>query len=255
MLEWKGVTVSYDKKTAAADVSLSVREGEWLMLCGPNGSGKTTLLEAAAGVLPYRGSILLEGGEVREMKSASRARKMAVLSQGSRVDEDFTVAETVALGLYASRRNRFFPAPDGEERVARALEMTMLTPLRDRRMTELSGGESQRVFLAQVFCQETDVLLLDEATRSLDMRYQKEIYDLVRAWLARGGRCAVSVEHDLDLCRLYGTHCALLREGHLVACGRAGEVMTGENLGKTFDMDAEEWIREKKSVWKGWMER
>ena len=121
MLEWKGVTVCYDKKPAAEDVSLVVREGEWLMLCGPNGSGKTTLLEAAAGVLPYRGSILLCGGEVREMKNAFRARKMAVLSQGSRVDEDFTVAETVALGLYASRRSRFFPAPDGEERVAREI--------------------------------------------------------------------------------------------------------------------------------------
>ncbi len=254
MLEWKGVTVCYDKKPAVRKVSLGVRAGEWLMLCGPNGSGKTTLLEAAAGVLPYTGSILLEGAEVSAMKSTLRARKMAVLSQDSHVDEDFTVAETVSLGLYASRRGRFFPVPDGEERVVRALEMTGLGDMARRRMTELSGGESQRVFLAQVFCQETDVLLLDEAARSLDMRYQKEIYDLVGAWLAGGKRCAVSVEHDLDLCRLYGSHCALLSGGSLVACGRTAEVMTGENLKKTFDMDAGDWIRRKKNAWKGWDE-
>ena len=249
MLEWKGVTVRYGQKTAAGEVSLAVREGDWLMLCGPNGSGKTTLVEAAGGVIPYEGSILLNGSEVRDMKSARRARQMAVLCQHNHTDADFTVAETVALGLYASRRRRFFPDPDGEERVARALEMTGLSDMAGRRMTELSGGEGQRVYLAQVFAQDADVLLLDEAARSLDMRYQKEIYDLVRAWLERGGRCAVSVEHDLDLCRLYGTRCALLARGRLVASGPAGEVMTAENLRNTFDMDVDGWIRRKKSVW------
>ncbi len=249
MLEWRHVTVRYDGRAAVQDVSMAVREGEWLMLCGPNGSGKTTLLEAAGGVNPYEGSILLRGREVRGMKSAERARQMAVLSQGNRVEEDFTVAETVSLGLYASRRGRFAPVPEGEERVRRALEMTGLAGMASRRMTALSGGESQRVFLAQVLCQDTDVLLLDEATRSLDMRYQKEIYDLVRTWLSRGGRCAVSVEHDPDLCRLYGTHCALLAGGRLVACGPADTVMTGDHLRRTFDMDAEEWILRKKSIW------
>ncbi len=251
MLEWKHVTVRYDRKTAAEDVSFSVGEGEWLMLCGPNGSGKTSLIEAAGGVVPYEGSILLKGTEVRNMRSAARAREMAVLSQGSRVEEDFTVAETVALGLYASRRSRFSPAPEGERRVREALEMTGLADMASRRMTALSGGESQRVFLAQVLCQDTDVLLLDEATRSLDMRYQKEICDLVRAWLSRGRRCAVSVEHDLDLCRLYGTHCALLHGGRRVAFGRIDEVMTKEHLQRTFDMDADGWIRQKKSIWEG----
>ncbi len=249
MLEWKRVTVRYDRKIAAEDVSLTVREGEWLMLCGPNGSGKTTLVEAAGGVLPYEGSILLDGEEVREMKSARRARKMAVLCQNNHTDGDFTVAETVALGLYASRRNRFFPAPDGEERVAEALEMTGLSALAARRMSALSGGECQRVFLAQTLAQNTDILLLDEAARSLDMRYQKEICDLVRLWLSRGGRCAVSVEHDLDLCRLYGTHCALMSSDRLLAAGRAEDVMTPENLNRTFDMDVEGWILQKKKAW------
>ena len=92
MLEWKDVTVRYDGKTAVDGVSLSVRAGEWLMICGPNGSGKTSLIEAAGGVLPYGGSILLNGREVSKMKSAARAREMAVLSQDNHVDEAFTVA-------------------------------------------------------------------------------------------------------------------------------------------------------------------
>ena len=250
MLEWKGVTVRYGQKIAAENVSLEVREGDWLMLCGPNGSGKTTLVEAAGGVLPYEGSILLNGGEVRGMKSVVRARQMAVLCQNSRADGDFTVAETVALGLYASRKRRFFPSPDGEERVAEALEMTGLSAMAGRRMTELSGGESQRVHLAQVLAQNADVLLLDEAARSLDLRYQKEICDLVRAWLSRGGRCAVSVEHDLDLCRLYGTHCALIARGRITAFGRTRDVMTAENLAGTFDMDVDGWMRQKRDAWK-----
>ena len=254
MLEWKDVTVRYDGKTAVDGVSLSVRAGEWLMICGPNGSGKTSLIEAAGGVLPYGGSILLNGREVSKMKSAARAREMAVLSQDNHVDEAFTVAETVSLGLYASRRSRFSPPPDGEERVARAIERTGLKGMETRRMTSLSGGESQRVFLAQVLAQDTGVLVLDEATRSLDMRFQKEIYDLVLAWLAEGGRCAVSVEHDLDLCRMYGTHCALMSRGRVTAAGPADRVMIPENLAETFDMDVDGWIRRKKDIWKGWEE-
>ncbi len=248
MLIWDRVTVRYGERTAVREASFAVREGDWLMLCGPNGSGKTSLLEAAAGTEPYEGSIRLMGRESGPLGNRERASLMAVLSQNNRVEEDFTVGETVALGLYA-RQKRFGEAADAKERVALALERTGLKGMEKRRMPTLSGGESQRVFLAQVLIQEPRVLLLDEMAHSLDMRFQKEIYDLVRAWLREGGRAVVSVEHDLDMALLYGTRGVLLREGQVQAEGPLPEVFSPQALQRTFGMDVSAWMKDKKRLW------
>lgn len=249
MLVWDRVTVCYGDREAVREASFSAGEGEWVMLCGPNGSGKTTLLEAAAGTLPYEGSIRLMGRESRGMRNRERAEKLAVLSQNSRLEEDFTVEETVALGLYARKRRRFERIDGEEELIAGALERTGLEGMGKRRMLTLSGGEAQRVFLSQVLIQQPRVLLLDEPARSLDLRYQKEIYDLVLSWLREGGRAVVSVEHDLDLALAYGSRAVLLREGRVRAEGKLPELFSAENLMETFGMDVRAWMEERKQNW------
>lgn len=249
MLRWDRVTVRYGDRTAVREASFSAGEGDWVMLCGPNGSGKTSLLEAAAGTIPYEGSIRLMGMESGRLRNRDRASRMAVLSQNNRVEEAFTVEETVALGLYARRRRRFDTDPEDRKRVSAVLERTGLAGMKKRRMPSLSGGETQRVFLAQVLIQQPGVLLLDEPAHSLDMRYQKAIYDLVRAWLGEGGRAVVSVEHDLDLAQAYGSRAVLIREGRILAEGPLPEVFSGENLRGTFDMDVRAWMRERKRFW------
>ena len=127
--------------------------------------------------------------------------------------------------------------------------MTGLTGLRRASMLTLSGGEMQRAFLAQVFAQDPQVLILDEPANHLDLNYQQQIFSLIRDWLKQPGRAVLSVVHDLSLARRYGTHALLLDRGQCVASGAIGDVMTPEHLNGVYGMDVAAWLRELLSQW------
>ena len=251
MLTGNHVTVRYGDFTAVEDLSFRLREGEWLMLAGPNGAGKSTLVEAIARGLPFEGEILLEGRDVRQLKPAALARSVGVLSQRNRVGYDYTVEEVVSLGRYAWRggflsgRER-----DGRGAVEKALEDTGLTELRHAGMLTLSGGEIQRVFLAQVFAQNPRILLLDEPANHLDLQYQRHIFSLISSWLQEPGRAVLSVVHDLALARKYGTHALLMDHGRCVAEGPMEEVMTPEHLDRVYGMDVYGWMSGLLAPWR-----
>ena len=244
MLELKDITVRYGDHTVLDHLSFSLREGEWLMLIGPNGAGKSTAINAVSGEAPYQGGIFVEGQDARQMKPAARARKVGILSQQHQGGYGYTVREIVSLGRYAHSRG--FLAGKNEESdrmIAHALELTGMEALQDKRMTELSGGEIQRAFLAQVFAQNPDILILDEPANHLDLVYQKQVFGLIRGWLDHSGRAVISVVHDLSLARRYGSHAVLLRQGRCAAQGAIGEVMTPERLAQVYDMDVYAWMR------------
>jgi len=249
MLQAEHVTVRYGEKTAAEDVSFRLEEGMWLMLAGPNGAGKTTLLKAAAGAVPYAGRILWEGKDLRTLKTRVAARNIGVLSQQHGAAYAFTAEEAVELGRYAHRKGLLGGDPEGQARVEAALEMTGLTALRRKPLTTLSGGEMQRVFLAQVFAQDPRALLLDEPANHLDLRYQEQIFGLIREWVQAPGRAVISVVHDLTLARKYGTHALLMSEGRCTAQGEIREAMTEENLRQAYGMDVYGWMREALALW------
>ena len=121
--------------------------------------------------------------------------------------------------------------------------------MRKRNMLTLSGGEQQRVFLAQVFAQDPDLLILDEPANHLDLPFQQELFDLIGAWLQSPGRAVITVMHDLNLARRYGTHALLLERGKCVSKGLISEVMTPENLQQVYGMDVYAWMREMLSQW------
>ena len=250
MLRGEHITVRYGSKTAADDVSFRLEEGQWLMLVGPNGAGKTTLIEAVARGVPYEGNIFLEGQDMRTVSANETARKIGVLAQGNRVDWAYTVEEVVGLGRYAWRSGLFHRGDgEGKERVEEALAMTGLADLRNRSMQALSGGETQRVFLAQVFAQNPRILILDEPANHLDLKYQEQIFFLIGEWLAKPGRAVMSVVHDLSLAKRYGTHALMMHEGRCAAQGTTGDVLTREGLQEVFGLDVYGWMREMLGQW------
>ena len=107
----------------------------------------------------------------------------------------------------------------------------------------------QRVFLAQVFAQNPQVLILDEPANHLDMKYQQHIFTLIQKWLKEPGRAVLSVVHDLSLARRYGSHAVLMDHGRSISQGRIGEVMTPENLQRVYGMNVYAWMREMLSQW------
>ena len=250
VLSVEHVTVAYGGHAVVQDVSLSLEAGQWLMLAGPNGAGKSTLIGAITQGVPYAGRILLEGRDLRAIPPRERARRLGVLEQQHSVSYAYTVEEVVSLGRYAHSRGMLGGRDEGgEASVTRALEMTGMTPLRHASMLTLSGGEVQRAFLAQVFAQEPQLLILDEPANHLDPVYQKHIFTLVRDWLKEPGRAVLSVVHDLSLARRYGTHALLLDRGRAMAQGTARDALTDDNLRSVYGMDVAQWMRQLLGVW------
>jgi len=250
LLRGDHVTVRYGSRAVVDGFSFRLGEGEWLMLAGPNGAGKSTLIEAIARGVSYTGDIRWEGEDIQTLKASRLAREIGVLSQKNHVGYAYTVEEVVGLGRYAYRTG-FLSAKDdqGKQAVEKALEMTGLTDLRHASMLTLSGGETQRVFLAQVFAQNPRVLVLDEPANHLDLKYQQHIFSLIQGWLKEPGRAVFSVVHDLSLARRYGTHAILMDHGKNISEGRIDEVMTPENLRRVYGMDVYAWMREMLAQW------
>ena len=250
MLQGEHITVRYGSFTVVDNLSFRLEESQWLMLAGPNGAGKSTLIETIAQGVPYTGAIRWKGEDIRSLKPSELARKIGVLAQKNNVGYAYTVEEVVGLGRYAYKAGLFSGRDDGgKAEVEKALEMTGLTELRHASMLTLSGGETQRVFLAQVFAQNPQVLILDEPANHLDLKYQQHIFSLIREWLKEPGRAVLSVVHDLSLARRYGTHAVLMDHGKSVSQGPIGDVMTPENLRQVYGMDVYAWMREMLSQW------
>ena len=251
MLKVRHLTVRYGAKTVVEDLSLTLAAGQWLMLIGPNGAGKSSLIEAIAQGVPYTGQALLAGEDIRTLRPARLAQQLGVLAQRNTVAYAYTVEEVVRLGRYA-HGGGFLRGKDkdGEAQVERALALTGLTELRRASLLTLSGGELQRAFLAQVFAQDPQVLLLDEPANHLDLIYQKQLFGLLQDWLRQPGRAVLSVVHDLSLARRYGTHAVLMHHGCCAAQGEIDQVMTPEHLRQVYGMDVYGWMNELLGQWR-----
>ena len=250
MLEVQNLNVRYGERTVVEDVSFSLEEGRWLMLIGPNGAGKSTIVNAIAQSAPYTGRILYEGEDMRRLKPTELAKKIGILSQNHSVGYSFTVEEVVRLGRYSYAPGIFSRHSDAdEESVERAVELTGIAPMLKQSVLTLSGGELQRTFLAQLLAQDPQILILDEPTNHLDLVYQKQIFALIRQWLAQSGRAVISVVHDLSLARAYGTDALLLHNGRLAMAGKGDAVFDPAVLNGVYSMDVAEWMRTMLSQW------
>ena len=252
MLEVKQLGVRYGTLDVVKDVSFSVEEGEWLMIAGPNGAGKSTVVSAISQSVDSTGTVLFCGKDVRRYKPQELARHIGVLSQNHAVNYAFMVKEVVGLGRYAYSRGLFAGRSDTDEKsVEEALALTGLQDLAQQSVLKLSGGELQRVFLAQIFAQDPDLLILDEPTNHLDLLYQKQVFSLIEAWRKKPGRAVISVVHDLSLALAYGTQALLMDQGQTVAAGPVKDVLTADRLSSVYGMDVKDWMQGLLRQWEG----
>lgn len=250
MLEVSDLTVRYGDLTILDRVSFRLEEGQWLMIVGPNGAGKSTIINAVSQGAPYTGDIRLEGKDIRDYKAYERARGIGILSQHHHFNYAFTVQEVIRLGRYAYSPGIFSrPREEDEVFIQEAIEMTGLGPLLKQSVLTLSGGEIQRVFLAQIFAQNPHILMLDEPTNHLDLVYQQQTFSLLKSWLEKPNRAIVSVVHDLGQARAYGNRALLLNRGQSVAYGPMDRVLTQKNLSQVYGMDVFAWMRDMLAQW------
>lgn len=234
------VTIAYDRVDVVHGAELLLPRGRVTALIGPNGSGKSTLLRAIARLKDARsGSVLVpsaadaDATDMVDALALSRpefARRVTLLAQSRPTPAGLSVREVVGFGRHPYRRRFRSTDPEGRAAIDRALELTGVAAFADRGVESLSGGQLQRVWLACCLAQETDVLLLDEPTTYLDLRYQVEILDLVRELADLHGVTVGLVLHDLDQAAAVSDRVVLLRSGRVVAAGSAAEVYDPELL-------------------------
>ena len=212
------------------------KQGEVLGLLGPNGSGKSTLLRVLAGLLPYRGSVLMENHELSQQTAGWRAARLSYLPQQLGFEQPFTAAEVVMMGQF-HRLDRW-GGGGSRDLVQRCLERVGAGQLANRAVTRLSGGELQRVRLAQALAQEAQAWLLDEPTSAMDMHQQLELLDLFGE-LREQGKSLLLVLHDLNLARRLCSQVWVLDKGRVLARGKPDEVFAGSEFERIFQVKME----------------
>ncbi|MEO3753702.1 ABC transporter ATP-binding protein [Streptomyces sp. B6B3] len=240
----QGVRAGYRGTAVVDDASVRLTAGRVTALIGPNGSGKSTLLRTMAALHPaMAGRIDLGSGDggtsIRDLSPRELARRVTLLSQARPTPGGVTVREVVEYGRHPHRLRRGSGDAEGPEVVRRVMAMTGVAELALRPVDSLSGGQLQRVWLASCLAQDTPVLLLDEPTTFLDLRYQVELLDIVRDLADRDGIAVGLVLHDLDQAAAVADHVVLLVEGRVVAAGPPAEVMTRGLLTPAYGIDVD----------------
>ncbi|MFD4294750.1 ABC transporter ATP-binding protein [Rhodococcus sp. NPDC058505] len=240
LLEGRGLGIWYGDKRIVDDVSIAVGSNEVVTLIGPNGSGKSTIFKALSGRLaPRTGAVLLEGADLTSWSARRRARAIGMLNQKNTAPEDMTVRELVGYGRHPHRRWYERSTADDGEAVDWAIAHTELKALAERPVSQLSGGEAQRAWLAMVLAQRPRVLLLDEPTTYLDIAHQHEVLEVVTSLNRTLGISVLMVLHDLNQAATFSDRIVALSGGRVVADGAPAAVLTPDLIRDVYGMEAE----------------
>lgn len=245
LLEVEGLKVSIGNALILDGIGFTLRENELLAINGPNGAGKSTLIRAIMKTVPSSGSIRLLNRDIREYKNPERAKAIAVVNQLQNRDFGYTVEEVVKFGLY-NRKKGFFDLDfvrKDSELVEEAMEHTGVRPYAKRKITNLSGGELQRVYLAQALTQNPNVLILDEPTNNLDIGFQLVLLDIIKNWASREKKAVIAIIHDLNICNNYADRILMLNKGRQVVFDTPEAVFTYSTLENVYNRQTAEFYK------------
>lgn len=233
---------SIGNKRILKDVSLTVNKGEFVGLIGPNGAGKTTLLKNINGInTPDSGDIIIRGKNLNRYKDRELAKTIALMNQNTSISFGFKCGDIVLMGRYPYTSFLRGYSYDDNLKVERYMEYTNTLQFKDRNITELSGGERQRVLFAKVLSQETDIILLDEPTASLDICHEEQIFSYSKE-LVREGKTVIASIHDLRTAIKYCDRLIMMGDGNVVKEGSPDEVITEGNLREIYNIKTQVYM-------------
>ena len=235
-LEAHAVTAGYGARTVLREITLQCAVGSLIGLIGPNGCGKSTLLRVLSGVLrPRLGKVLLEGRPLTDFTIRDIARRIAFVPQEEKAAFAFSVQDVVLMGRFPHRPRRGGLSSADYAEVERALAATNILALKERSITELSGGEYRRVLLARALAQQTPLLLLDEPTAHLDITHQAALLQLTQNLAHASVPSATPIGvlaalHDLNQAAEFCDHLVLMHQGSVLVQGTPEEVLQPSHL-------------------------
>ena len=232
-----GISVRYGSHEVVHQASFSLLPGEVLCVIGPNGSGKSSLVKALAGVIePSKGKLLLDGSDLSTHSRKEIAKHIGYVPQNLHYLTSSTVLEVVILGR--KPHVQWSLSLHDLDVVEDAMKRVNVVHLANKLLSETSGGERQRVFLARTLAQEPEIFLFDEPTSSLDIKHQIEVFFMIQQ-LALAGNAVLVVVHDLNFAYHFADRVLLMHEGHLVTIGGVDEVMTKARIQEVYGVPME----------------
>lgn len=240
ILEARNLCFAYGKKDVIRDVSIEVGKGEFVGIIGPNGSGKTTLLRLLNGILkPQKGCVLFEGQNLSAFKRKDLAKHMAMVPQNIESTFTFTAGQMVLMGRYAHLEHALFERGFDLQIAREAMQRTDTLPFAQRLFSELSGGERQRVIIASALAQEPKLLFLDEPTANLDIKYQREIFEILNQLNREENLTVITAMHDLNLAALFCNRLVMIKHGQVVCDGHPAHVLKEELLSEVYETEVQ----------------
>ncbi|MGC9149054.1 MAG: ABC transporter ATP-binding protein [Sulfolobales archaeon] len=233
------VDVYYDSLPALKNVSLELSEGEMIFVLGPNGAGKTSLLKTIANLVkPRSGAVYIDGKELSRFRASELGKIIGFVDPYINRSLPSTVMDLLLTARYPHENPLSMkPAPDTLKVINEVIESLNIKDFLDRRLDQLSSGELQRVLLARVFIQKPKILLLDEPSAFLDIRYRLEILDTVERYTRINNSITIIAMHDLYLASRYADKIVLLDKGEIIAAGRSDEVLRKELIEKVYGVE------------------
>lgn len=231
--------ISYEinGKKILKNISFDVKPGEIIGVIGPNGSGKTTLLKSLNNINEISsGSITFDNKKIDEFSSKELAKHISFMNQNTNIGFDFPCIDVVVLGRYPYLDAFSEYSKKDIEIAEKFMKLTNTLKFRDKSILSLSGGERQRVLFAKTLTQDTDIILLDEPTASLDMKYEEDIFKILKD-IKEDNKGVVAIIHNLRTAIKYCDRLLLLNEGKVVQIGKPSEIITEETLRNVYKVD------------------
>ncbi len=236
MLSIKNLTKRYDGVPVVDDVSFEIPKRTVVSFIGPNGAGKSTVMSMISRLIPRdAGTIELDGKEMSSYKSKDLSKHLAILTQTNNVDMKLTVRELVAFGRFPYSGGRL--TEEDQRIIDDAIAYMELGEFQDCFIDELSGGQRQRAFIAMVIAQDTEYVLLDEPTNSLDIYHATNLMKMARRLCDELGKTVIMVLHEINYAAFYSDYICAFKDGKVAAWGTVDQVMTDETLKKIYGVD------------------
>ena len=232
--------IGYGDCVVVKDLDIHIGRHEVTSIIGPNGSGKSTVLKALTRLLKYqRGTVCIDGRDLQDFGPKELARRIGVLPQMHSAPADFRVKELVSYGRMPHQGFFARKSPEDERIIESAMRATGTYHLRDKSIHEISGGETQRVWIATVLTQQPEILFLDEPTTYLDISHQLDTMRMVRRLNRETGVGVVMVLHDLSHALEVSDHIVVIKDGQKYSEGTPSEVITSKMLREVYGVGGE----------------
>lgn len=238
MIQVTNVSKAYNGKKVVDNVSVSIPKGKITSFIGPNGAGKSSLLSMVSRLVSKdSGEIMIEGKEVGEWKSSDLAKKISILKQSNHISLRLTVRELVSFGRFPYSQGRL--TAEDKKYVDEAIRYMELEDMQDKYLHQLSGGQTQRAYIAMVIAQNTEYILLDEPLNNLDMKHSVQIMKILRKLVEDLNKTIVIVIHDINFASCYSDYIVALKDGKIENEGKTDKIIQSNVLRSIYDMDIE----------------